>query len=170
MITSLSERFGDELNHQAGPGPLVDPPRPGGPGPPMHSHSLLPHSRLPIRHRCQTRTRPVARKDPPMEARHVQLHLRRCGVVVHHAARMPSSTDGRQSVVIFLEGGLQQFDLARRCALKLPGVRDVSFSGHTNTIMYVSTTEPPRQRGTPTPCGPADEVSSDRTDPDATRA
>jgi hypothetical protein len=72
-----------------------------------------------------------------MEARHVQLHLRRCGVVVHHAACMPASADGRQAVVVFLEGGLQQSELARRCALKLPGVIEVSFSGHTATIMYV---------------------------------
>jgi hypothetical protein len=72
-----------------------------------------------------------------MEARYVQLHLRRCGVVVHHAAHMPPTADGRQAVVVFLEGGLQQSALARRCVLKLPGVTDVSFSGHTATIMYV---------------------------------
>jgi hypothetical protein len=82
-----------------------------------------------------------------MEARYVQLHLRRCGVVVHHATEMPTSADGRQAVVVFLEGGLQQFQLARRCAIKLPGVIDVSFSGHTATIMYVFGA-PPRNPAT----------------------
>jgi hypothetical protein len=77
-----------------------------------------------------------------MEARYIQLHLRRCGVVVHHAARMPSTADGRQAVVVFLEAGLQQSELARRCALRLPGVIEVSFSGHTPTIMYVFGAEP----------------------------
>jgi len=77
-----------------------------------------------------------------MEARHIQAHLRRCGVVVHHAARMPPTADGRQAVVVFLEAGLQQYELARRCALKLPGVTGVSFSGHTPTIMYVYGAEP----------------------------
>ena len=77
-----------------------------------------------------------------MEARYVQLHLRRCGVVVHHAARMPPAADGRQAVVVFLEAGLQQSELARRCALKLPGVTGVTFSGHTPTIMYVFGAEP----------------------------
>src|SRR3954462_11125051 len=72
-----------------------------------------------------------------MEARYIQLHLRRCGVVVHHAARMPSTADGRQAVVVFLEAGLQQSELARRCAPRLPGVIEVTFSGHTPTIMYV---------------------------------
>jgi hypothetical protein len=73
-----------------------------------------------------------------MEARYVLMHLRRCGVVVHHAAPMPPDADGHRSVVVFLEGALQQCDLARRCALRLPGVLDVWFSGHTRTIMYVS--------------------------------
>ena len=72
-----------------------------------------------------------------MEALDVQIYLRRCGVVVHHAARMPPTADGRQSVVVFLESALGQFDLARRCALRLPGVVDVSFSGFSRSIMYV---------------------------------
>lgn len=72
-----------------------------------------------------------------MQARYVQGHLRRCGVVVHHAARMPSTADGRESVVVYLESGLQQYELARRCVLKLPGVIGVTFSGHTPSIMYV---------------------------------
>jgi hypothetical protein len=77
-----------------------------------------------------------------MEAIDVQIHLRRCGVVVHHAAPMPPAADGRQSVVVFLEGALGQFELARRCALRLPGVIDVWFSGHSRAIMYVVGAEP----------------------------
>jgi hypothetical protein len=77
-----------------------------------------------------------------MEAQYVQLHLRRCGVVVHHASKMPPGADGRQAVVVFLEAGLQQYELARRCALRLPGVIAVAFSGHTPTIMYVYGAEP----------------------------
>lgn len=77
-----------------------------------------------------------------MEARHVQLHLRRCGVLVHHVAPMPSTSDGKQTVVVYLEAGLQQYDLARRCVLKLPGVIGVAFSGHTPTIMFVFGAEP----------------------------
>jgi hypothetical protein len=99
-----------------------------------------------------------------MEARYIQLHLRRCGVVVHHAARMPSTADGRQAVVVFLEAGLQQSELARRCALRLPGVIEVSFSGHTPTIMYVFGAEPggraaklPRS-GPTSPAGRRDQI------------
>lgn len=70
------------------------------------------------------------------------LHLCRCGVVVHHAARMPPLLDGRESVVVFLEGTLGQYELARRCALRMPGVLEVSFSGQTRAIMYVYSAEP----------------------------
>jgi len=77
-----------------------------------------------------------------MEARYVQLHLRKCGVIVHHAAPMPSTSDGRQAVVVYLEAGLRQADLARRCVLRLPGVIGVKFSGHTPTIMFVFGAEP----------------------------
>jgi hypothetical protein len=77
-----------------------------------------------------------------MEARYVQLHLRRCGVLVHHAAPMPASADGRRAVVIYLEAGLQQYELARRCVLRLPGVIGVQFSGHTPSIMFVFGAEP----------------------------
>ena len=93
-----------------------------------------------------------------MDARYVQLHLRRCGVVVHHAAGMPTTSDGRRAVVVFLEAGLQQFELARRCALRLPGVIDVAFSGHTATIMYVYGAAPGGRstpRRSPTPPSPA---------------
>jgi hypothetical protein len=92
-----------------------------------------------------------------MDAIDVQVHLRRCGVVVHHAARMPTSADGRQSVVVFLEAALGQFELARRCALRLPGVIEVWFSGHTRAIMYVVGAEPGgrssliRRPGSPAP-------------------
>jgi hypothetical protein len=50
---------------------------------------------------------------------------------------MPSAADGRESVVVFLEGAMDQHDLARRCALRMPGVLEVSFSGHTRAIMYL---------------------------------
>jgi|SRR4051812_36761976 hypothetical protein len=92
-----------------------------------------------------------------MEALDVQIYLRRCGVVVHHAARMPTAADGRQSVVVFLESVLGQFELARRCALRLPGVIDVSFSGYSRSIMYVVCAEPGgrtatlRRPGSPAP-------------------
>lgn len=76
-----------------------------------------------------------------MEARQVQVHLQRCGVVVQHAAGMPPTSHGRQVVVVFLEPGLQQSELARRCALKLADVIRVSFSGHTPTIMFVEGAE-----------------------------
>jgi hypothetical protein len=72
-----------------------------------------------------------------MEARDIQVHLRRCGVVVHLAARMPMASDGRRSVVVFLEATLGQFELARQCALRLPEVVDVFFSGHNRAVMYV---------------------------------
>jgi hypothetical protein len=77
-----------------------------------------------------------------MEPLDVRSYLRRCGVVVHHAARMPATLDGRQSIVVFLEGNLGQFELARECALRLPGVIEVSFSGYSRAIMYVAWTEP----------------------------
>jgi hypothetical protein len=104
-----------------------------------------------------------------MEARYVQLHLRRCGVVVHHATAMPTSADGRQAVVVFLEGGLQQFQLARRCALKLPGVIDVSFSGHTATIMFVYGA-PSEKRATPQHPPAALEQGPERRSAKAKRA
>ena len=80
-----------------------------------------------------------------MEARYIQVHLRRCGVVVHHATGIPPSADGWRGVVVFLEASLHQYELAQRCVLKLPGVLGVSFSGHTPTIMYVYGVEPGRR-------------------------
>jgi len=77
-----------------------------------------------------------------MEALDLQIYLRRCGVVVHHAAQMPPAADGRQAVVVFLEANLGQFELARYCALRLPGVLEVSFSGYSRAIMYVIVAEP----------------------------
>lgn len=77
-----------------------------------------------------------------MEAGQVQEQLQRCGVQVHHATRMPPTGDGRQVVVVFLEPGLRQHELARLAAVKLSGVVKVWFSGHTATIMFVEVTEP----------------------------
>lgn len=43
----------------------------------------------------------------------IMIHLRRCGVVVHHAARMPSPADrGYEAFVVFLEASLHQQELA----------------------------------------------------------
>jgi hypothetical protein len=125
---------------RTGPGPLVDlPPVLAGRGhPERHPTSL--------------------RKAGPMEASDVQIHLRRCGVVVHHAAQLPRDCDGRQTVVVFLEASLGQFELARRCALRLPGVVDVSFSGHTRAVMYVIKAESGGRSGagrSPRPVSPA---------------
>ncbi len=93
-----------------------------------------------------------------MEALDLQIYLRRCGVVVHHTARMPPAADGRQALVVFLEAALGQFELARYCALRLPGVLEVSFSGYSRAIMYVVAAEPggrsaraPRRPGSPAP-------------------
>jgi len=74
---------------------------------------------------------------PRLEASDVQMHLRECGVVVHHAARMPTPRDGRQVVVAFLDGTEEQVDLARQAAKRLPGVLDVIFSGYNRAVMYV---------------------------------
>jgi hypothetical protein len=65
-------------------------------------------------------------------------HLRECGVVVRHAATMPPPAEGWKSSVLFLEGTAEECEVARRCALDLPGIIKVRFSGHTPTIMYVS--------------------------------
>jgi hypothetical protein len=72
-----------------------------------------------------------------LEAADVQLHLRESGVVVHHASRMPTPRDGRQVVVAFLDDDLDQVDLARQAARRLPGVLDVAFSGFNQAVMYV---------------------------------
>lgn len=74
---------------------------------------------------------------PPLAVDDVATHLRECGVVVHHAAQMPTPRDGRQVVVIFLDGDLDQVDLARQSARRLPGVLDVIFSGYNRAVMYV---------------------------------
>jgi hypothetical protein len=71
-----------------------------------------------------------------MEPGDVLVHLRRCGVVAHHAAGMPPAAFGR-SIVVFLEGAMGQSELARSCALGMPGVERVTFSGHTRAIMFV---------------------------------
>jgi hypothetical protein len=59
-------------------------------------------------------------------------------VVVHHIVSIPiAAADGRPVLVVFLEAGLNQHALARHTALRMTGVREVSFSRHTNAIMYV---------------------------------
>jgi hypothetical protein len=148
MVWSTPKEISEELIRRAGPGSSVDPStswwagaihRSRRPAPASYNPKPHPHARSADH---QTGTRPAVREGTPMEARHVQIHLRRCGVVVHHTAKMPPASDGRQAVVVFLEAGLQQYELARRCALKLPGVVDVTFSGHTSSIMYVFSAEP----------------------------
>jgi hypothetical protein len=89
---------------------------------------------------------------------------------VHHAARMPPTADGRQAVVVFLEAGLQQYELARRCALKLPGVTSVSFSGHTPTIMYVYGAEPGGRKARVNGSGPRPDPQRQREQIRAKRA
>jgi hypothetical protein len=71
-----------------------------------------------------------------LEASAVQNHLRACGVIVHHAARMPTPRDGRQVIVLFLDGTVGKDDLVRY-AKRLPGVLDVVFSGYNRAVMYV---------------------------------
>ena len=72
-----------------------------------------------------------------MEPSTIMVHLRKRGVVVHHVARMPSPP-GRGTVVVFLEGTLAQHEEARAAARQLPGVLAVTFSGHTRSIMFVT--------------------------------
>jgi hypothetical protein len=71
-----------------------------------------------------------------VEASAVMVHLRRCGVIVHHAARMPTPASGQRSVVVFLET-TNQCEAARLCALRFPGVWRVTFAGFSRKIMYV---------------------------------
>lgn len=75
---------------------------------------------------------------PSVEPHQVMVHLRLCGVVVHHVARMPSPNEGNKTMVVFLEGNLAQSDLARNCVRRLPGVSGVTFSGAVPSIMYVT--------------------------------
>ena len=65
------------------------------------------------------------------------VRLRRCGIVVHHAARMPTTQSGRRSIVVFLEAGLDQSDSAQTVAERIPGAGRVSFAGYSRAIMYV---------------------------------
>jgi hypothetical protein len=76
------------------------------------------------------------------------VYLRRCGVGVHHAARMPAPMDGRyQAFVVFLDAGLCQHELAAACVRRIPGVFDVTFSGHTRSIMHVFSSPRTRMGG-----------------------
>jgi hypothetical protein len=79
------------------------------------------------------------------QAGRVMVHLRRCGVVVHHAAAMPSPANGPGSVVVFLSTTPGQSRIARGCALRMPGVRQVTFSGFSPTVMYVYLDFPARR-------------------------
>ena len=79
-----------------------------------------------------------------MEAELILSSLRRCGIVAHHAARMPSPADGPPSIVVFLDNNQAQFEIARRCALQMPGVGQVTFAGFSRSVMYVY--GPPPQR------------------------
>jgi hypothetical protein len=74
----------------------------------------------------------------------VLIYLRKCGVVAHHATRMPAPANGPGSIVVFLEGTLGQFELARRSSLRIPGVRKVTFAGYSRAIMYVHDATPKR--------------------------
>jgi hypothetical protein len=72
-----------------------------------------------------------------LAASDVRAHLDESGVAVHHTARMPTPRDGRQVVVVFLDGERNQADLARDSAKRLPGVLKVVFSGYNRAVMYV---------------------------------
>jgi|1185.fasta_scaffold489794_1 hypothetical protein len=74
---------------------------------------------------------------PRLEAAEVQLYLRERGVIVHHASRMPTPRDGRQVVVVFLDGTKEQVERARNAARRLPGVLDVVCSGYNRAVMYI---------------------------------
>jgi hypothetical protein len=65
-------------------------------------------------------------------------HLRDCGVVVHHVTAGAQPVGGGSSVVVFLEGTLDQGEYAQQCAQGVPGVVDVSFASHSRAIMYVT--------------------------------
>jgi hypothetical protein len=87
-----------------------------------------------------------------LEAAAVMRHLRRCGVVVHHAAPMPTSANEQGSIVVFLEATLGQFELARGCALRIPAVGGVTFAGFSPAIMYVHAGHTPRRTNTVGTC------------------
>ncbi|GAA3591879.1 hypothetical protein GCM10022223_03130 [Kineosporia mesophila] len=70
-------------------------------------------------------------------ARHIQAHLRSCGVVVHLATSVPREPGRPFGVVVFLEEVLAQHELARDCVVRLPGVLEVTFSTLSRAIMYV---------------------------------
>src|SRR3954453_784797 len=79
----------------------------------------------------------AARPESTLALSEVLAYLERCGVPVRHAAAIPTSATGRSSIVVFLEGTPEQCDFARTCALRIPSVFEVTFSGHTPTIMYL---------------------------------
>lgn len=73
------------------------------------------------------------------------VHLRRCGVIVEHAAAMPTSANGAGSVVVFLSKTPGQAEIARGAALRIPGVSRVTFSGFSRAVMYVYLAPPARR-------------------------
>lgn len=83
------------------------------------------------------RNGPVPPPPPPLRVDAVQEHLRAAGVIVHHASRMPTPRDGRQVIVVFLDGDPEQIELGRKAAKRIPGVIDIAFSGFNKAVMYV---------------------------------
>jgi hypothetical protein len=69
-------------------------------------------------------------------------HLRHCGVVVHHVSAVDQPVGGRHTLVVFLEGTLDQGEYAQQCAQGVPGVVEVSFANDSRAIMYVSFLDP----------------------------
>ena len=64
--------------------------------------------------------------------------LRKCGVIAYRAAWMPPPASGPRSIVVFLEPRMDQSRLAEAAARRMPGVAQVTFSGHGRSIMYVT--------------------------------
>jgi len=83
---------------------------------------------------------------PPLraEADRLMVQLRRCGVVVHHAAPMPTPVNGEGAVVVFLSKTQDQGAVARGAVLRMPEVTGVRFAGFCPAIMYVSVGIPGR--------------------------
>jgi hypothetical protein len=77
-----------------------------------------------------------------VEADRLRVQLRRCGVVVRHAAPMPTSATGEGAVVVFLSKTQDQGAVARGVALRLPEVSRVTFAGFCPSIMYVYVATP----------------------------
>lgn len=72
-----------------------------------------------------------------MDPGEVRDRLRAHGLVVHHVVRRKGRDD---QLVVFLEGGEGQHEVAALHARGLPGVVEVEFSQETNAIMYLTVT------------------------------